>query len=565
MNSLQRVLYSFIFCCLCLSAQAQSFKTFQKMYLEAKNRFNNGDYAASYDLFLKIARNDNSNNAFVSYSYYYAGLSAFKTDKLLDANYALYSLTKKDSTWSHINEVWYLTMNIGLEQHNIQKAYNNLNKIKDKSILKEAQNTFKFYSFKHQELIEELVILQQENPEDDFLVQLLADWFVTYPENDFSRDQLLFLVQEYKLDPKKYHIRKYRQSVKKDEYKVAVLLPFGLSSSTLPSKYSRFQELYTGIKLAVDSLKKHKVNIRLYSYDSGTDTIRTRSLIKSGELSTMDLIIGPLLDDQSLLMSEYAERKEIIFVNPLNREDDLYRGYHYSLPFIPTQKTAIKETFKYAYSVKKSDTVSIFYDDNKTDSLLAMQYKQLCLDSNMLVYACKKMDEETNKKINRYIKPDSVANLGHIMAIGSKKLLSSTIMSAVEHNSLTIPVFVSADWLDNSILSYEQFYRRSIYIVYPDYVQKTPHFKKNLHKKLKNTPYDYSYPYIGYDAMFFFGKALSKYGNNFIPKLEEIGYTKGVSMFGVQYNAEFRNTLVPILLFDEDFNLNWVNQPKKTK
>ncbi len=565
MNNIKRVLYSFMFCCLCLSVQAQSFKTFQKMYLEAKNRFENGDYAASYDLFLKIAKNEDSNNAFVSYSYYYAGLSAFKNNKLLDANYVLYNLSKKDSTWSDIDEVWYLTMNIGLEQGNVHKAYNNLNKIKDKSIFKNAQNTFKYYSYKDQSNIEELVILQQENPEDQFLVQLLADWFITFPENDFSRDQLLFLVQEYKLDPKKYNIKKYRASVKKAEYKVAVLLPFGLSSSTLPSKFSRFQELYTGIKLAVDSLKRQNITIRLFTYDSGTDTIRTRSLIKSGELSTMDLIIGPLLDDQSLIMSEYAERKEIIFINPLNRTDDLYRGFHYSLPFVPTQKSTIKETFKFAYSVKKSDTVSIFYDNNTADSLLAMQYKQLCLDSSLMVYACKKMDEETNKKINKYIKPDSVAHLGHIMAIGSKKLLSSTIMSAVEHNSLTIPVFVSSDWLDNSILSYEQFYRRTIYIVYPDYVQKTPEFKKNLHKKLKNTPYDYSYPYIGYDAMFFFGKALSKYGNNFLPQLEDIGYTKGVSMLGVQYNAENRNTLVPILLFDEDFNLNWVNQPKKTK
>ena len=49
--------------------------------------------------------------------------------------------------------------------------------------------------------------------------------------------------------------------------------------------------MYEGILLAADTLRALGLNVNVYPYDIKSDTIELTSLIKSGKLADMDLII----------------------------------------------------------------------------------------------------------------------------------------------------------------------------------------------------------------------------------------------------------------------------------
>ena len=101
---------------------------------------------------------------------------------------------------------------------------------------------------------------------------------------------------------------------------VAVLLPFFLKENsvrfdidssrylngrrvyrTVPRQdewvYSRsigFVEMYQGILLAADSLRRLGLTVNLHTYDITNDNQKMRDLINQGKLEDMDLIIGPV-------------------------------------------------------------------------------------------------------------------------------------------------------------------------------------------------------------------------------------------------------------------------------
>jgi LysM repeat protein len=78
-----------------------------------------------------------------------------------------------------------------------------------------------------------------------------------------------------------------------------------------------FLELYQGILLAADTLRSMGLNINLHTYDIKSDTIEITRLIKSGKLSDMDLIIGPVYSHNLSIVSQYARELGIPVVSPV--------------------------------------------------------------------------------------------------------------------------------------------------------------------------------------------------------------------------------------------------------
>lgn len=98
------------------------------------------------------------------------------------------------------------------------------------------------------------------------------------------------------------------QTVKKDVYNVAVLLPFFFSKNDIemsktiklgqhremyPTTKIAF-EFYQGFMMAVDSLQKAGMSLNVFIYDTKKDTSTIGKILSKNEFNTMDIVIGPL-------------------------------------------------------------------------------------------------------------------------------------------------------------------------------------------------------------------------------------------------------------------------------
>lgn len=117
--------------------------------------------------------------------------------------------------------------------------------------------------------------------------------------------------------------------------RVALMLPFGTSDVTAGSFSSDslhlsrearmstararlFTEFYTGVLLALDTLKKRGISIDLSVYDIAPDTIALKRVLRDPSLKEAHLIIGPSLAHELPLVSAFSREHRIPLVYPLS-------------------------------------------------------------------------------------------------------------------------------------------------------------------------------------------------------------------------------------------------------
>ncbi len=141
----------------------------------------------------------------------------------------------------------------------------------------------------------------------------------------------------------------------KSVYRVALMLPLFLSEvaqinaeSPAPdifetSKSFQFLPFYEGFLLALDSLKKSGLKIKLYVYDVDKDTAKTRLFLQKPELKSMDLMIGVLYHRNFQMVAAFAERNKINIVNPISERTDLVAGNPFVFKVRPSKKAQLEQ------------------------------------------------------------------------------------------------------------------------------------------------------------------------------------------------------------------------------
>jgi len=103
---------------------------------------------------------------------------------------------------------------------------------------------------------------------------------------------------------------------KLEYFKIGVFLPFGFDTLRFPLKglSKMAMEFYMGAKMAVDSLEGLgcKGEVRYFDYCSGRDKIE--DLISSGTLDDYNVLIGPMHNEDAILLTQYCEEKNIAMV-----------------------------------------------------------------------------------------------------------------------------------------------------------------------------------------------------------------------------------------------------------
>ncbi|MBA2422289.1 MAG: hypothetical protein H0V61_03600, partial [Chitinophagales bacterium] len=114
-------------------------------------------------------------------------------------------------------------------------------------------------------------------------------------------------------------------SFKKDEYTIALLLPFesnkvyisDLAKETsyyFPQETQLAVEYYQGAMMALDSLQKMGLKSKVFVYDVGLDTIAFKNVLRKPEMKNTDLLIGPVSNRSLKIASQFSLKNKVTLV-----------------------------------------------------------------------------------------------------------------------------------------------------------------------------------------------------------------------------------------------------------
>ncbi|MDN5203171.1 ABC transporter substrate-binding protein [Fulvivirgaceae bacterium BMA10] len=560
-----KLFFTMIMLLACSVTWGQNSSNYQSRYRNGKYLFQEGKYKLAMEEFRQlISRTEN--NPFLEYASYYFALSAYHAGQSFVAKSMFYQIERRHASWERIDEVYLWIAKLNFEEDDYLKAFINLANIKDAAMKNDVDNIKRHFLAKKLDNLEQLELILSKNPYDAVVAEALAASIINSPIIEQDHNLLEFLVTEFSLDEEKYGLSVIAESVKKDMYNVAILLP--LNSESIDPENIKFRnnfvlELFEGIKLGAQKVNTYDQKLKLHVFDTKRDSIHTKKMIDSGALDEMDIIIGPLFQDPIELTSNFSFYKKINMVNPLSYNSGVVGNNPFSFLFRPSLETQAQVAADFATkSFSGNKRLRIIYGDSPKDSLLAFNYKErIELDSFEIVGMHKVLAKESRDIINIltardvenediYIPADS---LGHLYLASSDDLIIANTISALEARGDNLPVVGVEDWLKMETTEFDQMERLGICFTSPNYIDYTKkeveEFRTFYHANTNSYPSIYAY--TGYELMTFFGKLLIDHGTYFQKEFPRLGLIPGQLYSGFYYGQENDNQHVPIVKFEE--------------
>ncbi len=235
---------------------------------------------------------------------------------------------------------------------------------------------------------------------------------------------------------------------KKDEYKIAIILPFFLDKSQGYSEYvsDLSTEFYMGAQLAIDSLSRLGLKAKVYVFDSQNDSTTIRSILKKPEFAFMDMIIGPLFPDKMGIVAKWCKEKKVKFVCPVAANTEILKENPYAYAAIPSDITLIEGAASYLLNRNLKEQLVLVKPVLEKDIVLYERFRAAYMS---LPYkgTRQKLIESTLKDFKTYVKKgvNSTFIIPSTDEATSKTFMNSLIASS---NNVTgdITVFGTKEW-----------------------------------------------------------------------------------------------------------------------
>ncbi len=332
---------------------------------------------------------------------------------------------------------------------------------------------------------------------------------------------------------------------KQDTYRIAVLLPFFLDSLNHDSlrlldnpNYiypgSKIaMELYQGIDMAIDSLKKLGAKLIINIYDTKKSVKATNAILEEPKFKDSDLIIGPVYNEPLRKVAAYAKKDSIPMVSPLSSSTNITLENPYYIMANATSKGHQQAMFDfmdknfyrknyiicYQDNYKEHAFVEAFYQFLSEDSIRAKAVEdslvhEFIADSKSLLDTSKLNDAFDETKRNLLIIPSfSEPFANHIL---------NQVSKLNTHGDFEIITLGMPTWSRFNSLRADQMQENNLHITSSYWVDKETHnqFVKPFEDKYYQLPTNFNY--IGFDVFLYFGKALYNYGLNFSEHLDKV-------------------------------------------
>lgn len=558
------IILPFLFLCL-FQATAQDFK---RQYRQAKDLFEEANYSAAMEAFKALTVYDQA-NPYPEYASYYYALSAEKLGYASVAKDMLLQIKKLYPTWDQLNEVNYWLCKIYFEQGQYFQGLLIASQITDPAFQSGINNLKRVYLAKIDD-IETLKMILEEYPSEKEAARALVKLLGKQPIHLQETELINSLLIKFDLPREQLITVEVPKPILKETYRVALIMPF-LAASLDPSpvkKRNQFVlDLYDGMKLAADTLSKMGIRLELLAYDNERNNNVTKKIVGYEELKTADLIVGPLFQEVTEPIQEFALANQIsLSVNPISNNSDLIGKSPFAFLFQPSHETiGIRSAEWVARNVNRK-TCMVYYGEGVKDSVMAFNFIKRALELGVNIVYAEEVRGETSVSIlttlasaTEYdewknptqfkLKKDSI---GSIFVASDNELIYSKVINSVETRRDSIIVVGQESWLQETSVDYSKFERTHVTLSSPNYRSMTSQayadFRRKYLQKHGTLPVEYAS--IGYEFVMTLGQILAKYGSNFTQTMPPETFTPGTLSLGYQWQENRDNGKVPFITFN---------------
>jgi thioredoxin-like negative regulator of GroEL len=550
---------------------AQRKNDYQQQYLQAKNLYKQERWEQAKEAFRALSAQQ-KNNSFVEYASFYYALSAIKAGDLGEAKAMLRQMQQRYSGWEKMEEVSYWLARVYLEEGAYQQALKEIAGIRNRQVKADAVEMATFLLAQERD-ITKLRSLLDANPEAAYVAKVLARKMSRQPLPKQDEEYLEQLVQTYKIDRELLKVTSLGESQKKEEYHVAVMLPFLFNDmepeSNLHDRYFVL-DLYEGMKIAQQELLEDSIRIRLHAYDTKRDSLTTRSLFNSSEMAKMDLLVGPLFPAPVKIAGNFTMEQGVNMVNPLSVNPELIRNNPYSFLFKPSLATQGRRAANFAARTFADSAAVIVFGPKERDSIMAYSYKQAIEEAGFAVRYMEKIPAGEENRIRKLLVPDTEEQeqdpsfdpmkeggrlhkktLGHVFVASEDELIVANALSALMSRGDRLPMIGHEAWLRKNFVSFEQLERLGVYFVAPEFIdyagEEYINFRQRYIDQVNHLPTRFAF--IGYDLMMYFGRTMHQYGDLFQEETNGQMVRKGILCTNFSFADSNDNQCVPVVRF----------------
>lgn len=311
-------------------------------------------------------------------------------------------------------------------------------------------------------------------------------------------------------------------TTKKPVYRVALMLPLFLSGVDMidasnpgpdifeTSRSFQFLPYYEGFRMALDSLEKQGLKIRLYVYDVDKDTARTRQVLKKPEMKSMDLIFGLLYTQNFQIVAAFAKKNRINLVNPISERSELIAGNPYIFKVQPAKKNQIEQLAAYMSTAFIDGQVLILRNGQYADHDAPDRLLKACRDRELKAQVV----EGQEAAIGRYSKDRP----NYIVVFSEDQTYTLDLMRSLyklrnEYSLILVglPNWQAMDGLETEYLvALKTHMMARSFIDYDDPMVKQ--FIRNYQDTYKTDPELLAFQ--GFDQGYYFLSALNAFGTN---------------------------------------------------
>lgn len=386
-------------------------------------------------------------------------------------------------------------------------------------------------------------------------------------------------------------------------WKIALMMPFYLkendersyidSSRTDPSTGKKIKKIiyrdpnwiypptltllpfYQGVVVALDTLGKTGIRAEINVFDTEKDLAVVDSIIRSGSLDEMDLIIGPVYPAPFSLVAEYAREKHIPVVSPLSRKGDFLHFNPYSFQCQPSRDLEHQYISQFLAGNTDKNLVIIHANDSVHQKMFetAREY----IYEAMLPYV--HPDDVVIKEVSvpAVIAPtDTMNNIrlsldrykeNMVWVLSDEEAFVSEVVSRLHTHSDEYPITLvgSSTWRYFRNLELEFFFRMNLHLFttrmldYNGDVEK--YVIRSFRKRYATDPDELSFAWNGYDETVYFLSLLQRYGTAFEECAAYYRSPLSTSDFAFRrtgWFSGFLNTSMRLIRYNRDFTISEV-------
>jgi hypothetical protein len=509
-------------------------------YQKAKTALQSKDYWEAMNGFKPFTDADKYGNL-SSYAAFHLAEAALGANQPAQAISALQPIYGKN--WNKSDEVKYLLAVAYFRNNQNSEALKVINTIKKQEVLEQSYNlSFEYLS---KSTASFLVANLSEFKMNEGYTAALAT--VLQKQTIMSSSEVDALNQVKATSSSK-------NVVKNEVLDIVLILPFtGVNASSVSGiGYTDFMfELFQGIELGVEQMKKEGQKVSLITFDSKRDIAHLTNLLKDQSLSNADVIIGPIYPEETDVVSAFAEKEQIPFIHPLSNLGDRFEQFKYSYLFRPSVASLSAGIISNLKSQNWGKRVAIGYSGSSRDENLGLLLQTELEKAGFDLVKIQKLDSKNASTFLQGlgVRRGNNPTVDQVILLSDDPAIAQSVFSLMESISTSVPMLVMDSWLGFNFANYEMLEFPNFYFI----GNNTPKFDTEAMSEFRDQFYKkyFTYPgmnsILGLELVLWLG-ANSKptFGYDLRRSLDQNSYQPGKLTWGFNFQNSNNNSYAPV-------------------